>query len=50
MVGQELAAVHIFYEGCPNIGDGGVIMGVLGMHVILCYRQFGVLGSWLILI
>jgi hypothetical protein len=25
-------------------------MGVLGMHVVLCFRQFGVLGPWLILI
>lgn len=44
------AAVHVYYDGRPTIGASGAIMGVLGMHVVLCFRQFGVLGPWLILI
>ena len=50
LIGIVAAAVHVYYDGRPNIGASGAIMGVLGMHVVLCFRQFGVLGPWLILI
>jgi len=50
VVGIVAATVHVYYDGRPTIGASGAIMGVLGMHVVLCYRQFGVLGPWLILI
>ena len=50
LLGIASATVHFYYDGRPTIGASGAIMGVLGMHVILCFRQFGVLGPWLILI
>jgi membrane associated rhomboid family serine protease len=50
LLGIAAAAVHVYYDGRPTIGASGAIMGVLGMHVVLCFRQFGVLGPWLILI
>ena len=48
-LGAIAAAVHFFYDGRPTIGASGAIMGVLGMHVVICFRHFGVLGPWLIL-
>ncbi|MHC4205433.1 MAG: rhomboid family intramembrane serine protease [Planctomycetota bacterium] len=49
LLGIAASAVHVYYDGRPTIGASGAIMGVLGMHVVLCFRQFGVLGPWLIL-
>jgi membrane associated rhomboid family serine protease len=48
-LGVAAAAVHILCDGRPTIGASGAIMGVLGMHVVLCFRHFGVLGPWLVL-
>lgn len=50
LIGIAASAVHVYFDGRPTIGASGAIMGVLGMHVVLCFRQFGVLGPWLILI
>jgi membrane associated rhomboid family serine protease len=50
LLGIGAATVHFYYDGRPTIGASGAIMGVLGMHVVLCFRQFGAFGSWLILI
>jgi membrane associated rhomboid family serine protease len=50
LIGIAAAAVHVYYDGRPTIGASGAIMGVLGMHVVICFRQFGILGPWLILI
>ncbi len=50
LIGIAASAVHVYYDGHPTIGASGAIMGVLGMHVVLCFRQFGVFGPWLILI
>ncbi|MFC1604109.1 rhomboid family intramembrane serine protease [Planctomycetota bacterium] len=50
IIGIAASAVHVYYDGRPTIGASGAIMGILGMHVVLCFRQFGVLGPWLILI
>lgn len=50
VLGVAAAAVHVCYDGRPTIGASGAIMGVLGMHVVLCFRQFGILGPWLILL
>ena len=50
LLGIAAATVHFYYDGRPTIGASGAIMGVLGMHVVLCFRQFGILGPWLILI
>jgi membrane associated rhomboid family serine protease len=44
VLGMAAAAVHVCYDGRPTIGASGAIMGVLGMHVVLCFRKFGVLG------
>lgn len=49
LLGMAASTVHVYYDGRPTIGASGAIMGVLGMHVVLCFRQFGVLGPWLIL-
>jgi membrane associated rhomboid family serine protease len=48
-LGVAAAAVHSLCDGRPTIGASGAIMGVLGMHVVLCFRHFGVLGPWLVL-
>jgi membrane associated rhomboid family serine protease len=49
LLGIAAAPVHVYYDGRPTIGASGAIMGVLGMHVVLCFRQFGIFGPWLIL-
>jgi membrane associated rhomboid family serine protease len=49
-LGFAAAAVHILCDGRPTIGASGAIMGVLGMHVVLCFRRFGILGPWLVLV
>lgn len=50
-VGTGVAAgfVHLMYDGRPVIGASGAIMGILGMYVVLCFRQLSSLGPWLIL-
>ncbi len=48
--GAAAGLVHLAYDGRPVIGASGAIMGVLGMHVVICFRQFGSLGPWLILV
>jgi len=50
-VGVGIAAgfVHLMYDGRPVIGASGAIMGILGMYVVLCFRQLSSLGPWLIL-
>lgn len=50
VVGVFSALVHITYDGRPAIGSSGAIMGVLGMHVVLCFDRFGFLGPWVVLI
>lgn len=50
LVGVFSAFVHITYDGRPAIGSSGAIMGVLGMHVVLCFGRFGFLGPWIVLI
>jgi membrane associated rhomboid family serine protease len=47
--GTGAACVHILYDGRPVIGASGAIMGILGMHVVICFHQLGRLGPWLIL-
>lgn len=49
-LGFAAAAVHLAYDGRPTIGASGAIMGILGMHVVLCFRRLGVLGPWLVLV
>jgi len=49
-VGIVSAVVHIVYDGRPAIGASGAVMGILGMHVVLCFKRFGWLGPWLILV
>ncbi|MBN2270958.1 MAG: rhomboid family intramembrane serine protease [Sedimentisphaerales bacterium] len=50
IVGLASAAVHIVYDGRPAIGASGAIMGILGLYVVLCFKRFGVLGPWIILV
>ena len=49
-VGVLSAFVHVTYDGRPAIGSSGAIMGVLGMHVVLCFKRFGFFGPWIVLI
>ena len=49
-VGWVSAVVHVVYDGRPAIGASGAIMGILGMHVVLCFWRFGFLGPWIILV
>jgi len=50
-VGTGVAAgfIHLIYDGRPVIGASGAIMGILGMYVVICFRQLSRLGPWLIL-
>ncbi len=50
VVGLASAVAHIIYDGRPAIGASGAIMGILGLHVVLCFNRFGVLGPWIILV
>lgn len=50
VVGIFSALVHIIYDGRPAIGSSGAIMGVLGIHVVLCFERFGFFGPWVVLI
>lgn len=47
--GVSAGLVHLLYDGRPVIGASGAIMGILGMHVVICFRQLGQFGPWLIL-
>ena len=47
--GFTSAVFHIIYDGRPAIGASGAIMGVLGLHVVLCFNRLGVWGPWLVL-
>jgi len=47
--GMTAGMVHIVCDGRPVIGASGAIMGIFGMHVVICFRQFGRLGPWLVL-
>ena len=49
-VGLTSGAIHIIYDGRPAIGASGAIMGILGMHVVLCFDGFSLLGPWIILV
>ena len=49
-VGVVSALAHIIYDGRPAIGSSGAIMGVLGMHVLLCFGRLGFWGPWIVLI
>jgi membrane associated rhomboid family serine protease len=49
-LGVAAAAVHFLFDGRPTIGASGAIMGILGMHLVICYKRLGILGPWLILV
>jgi membrane associated rhomboid family serine protease len=49
-VGIFSAFAHIAYDGRPAIGSSGAIMGVLGLHVVLCFERFGFFGPWIVLV
>ena len=43
------AATHVLFDGRPTVGASGAIMGVLGMHTVLCFSRFGKVEPFLIL-
>lgn len=49
VVGVAGGIIHVVCDGRPVIGASGAIMGIFGMHVVICFRQFGRLGPWLVL-
>lgn len=49
-VGLASAMIHIIYDGRPAIGASGAIMGILGMHVVLCFKRFSMAGPWIVLV
>jgi membrane associated rhomboid family serine protease len=49
VLGLAAAGTHVVYDGRPTIGASGAIMGVLGMHVVLCFKRLSAVGPWLIL-
>lgn len=49
-VGVASAITHMLYDGRPAIGASGAIMGILGMHLIICYKQYSPAGPWIILV
>ena len=50
LLGFAAAGVRLLYDGRPTIGASGAIMGVLGMHVVLCFRRLSPAGPWLVLL
>jgi membrane associated rhomboid family serine protease len=48
IVGMAAGMVHVVLDGRPALGASGAIMGIFGMHVVICFRQFGRLGPWLV--
>lgn len=50
IVGVGAGIVHMIYDGRPSIGASGAIMGILGMHLVFCFRQFSLAGPWIILV
>jgi membrane associated rhomboid family serine protease len=50
VAGVVAGLAHITCDGRPVIGASGAIMGVLGLYVVLCFRQLSGLGPWLILV
>lgn len=50
ILGLMAAVVHMLFDGRPTIGASGAIMGILGVHLVLCFKQFSSAGPWLILI
>ena len=50
LVGLISAVVHLMYDGRPAIGASGAVMGVLGLHAVLCFNRFSILGPWVVLV
>ena len=50
LVGLISAVVHLMYDGRPAIGASGAVMGVLGLHAVLCFNRFSILGPWIVLV
>jgi membrane associated rhomboid family serine protease len=49
-VGLAGALAHMLYDGRPAIGASGAIMGILGMHLVICFKHFSPAGPWIILV
>lgn len=39
LMGIMGAGMHLLFDSRPAVGASGAIMGVLGMHLVLCYRD-----------
>ena len=50
MMGIIAGVVHLMLDRRPTVGASGAIMGVLGLHVVLCGLKFGKLEPFLILL
>ncbi len=49
LLGLIAAATHLLLDGRPTVGASGAIMGILGMHMVLCGNRFGVFEPFLAL-
>jgi len=49
LLGIAAAIVHLLYDGRPAIGASGAIMGILGLHMVICFNRFSRVGPWLII-
>jgi len=50
ILGFASAVVHMGYDGRPAIGASGAIMGILGVHIVLCFGRLSPAGPWVILV
>lgn len=49
LLGIAAAVVHLLYDGRPVIGASGAIMGIMGLHMVICFNRFSRIGPWLII-
>jgi len=50
LLGVIAAATHILFDGRPAVGASGAIMGILGMHAVICFSRFGKFEPFLMLL
>ncbi|MFC1762850.1 rhomboid family intramembrane serine protease [Planctomycetota bacterium] len=46
--GLVAALLHLAFDGRPTVGASGAVMGILGLHATLYYRDFGRIGPLLL--
>lgn len=49
LLGIMAAVTHLLFDGRPAVGASGAIMGILGMHMVLCGNRGGTFEPFLAL-